>query len=335
MLTQVTIQNYRGIRDGIFTELGPINIVVGPNNSGKSTFLEAVYLLQKTSQEADPLERDAFRVVSDRRNEGKPPEGIDLLARALGSSQQEPFLPPQTWWYRLDMTAPLRVEGTTRETDGNDELHSLLIEGPAKKPPVKISGGGPRLSRALLLDLEIVRDMRIERRLWIDLFKKRLDKPLTRWLSDVYGLQVESLSTSAEGLLVGLADVGLPIDSLGSGARVATRLLMGALVTQRSILLLEEMDAFQSSVSLKRLATYLLETCVRGDVQLFITTHRQQTIQAFLEAGEARSADVRILPLVTGKDGMVRGRGISGADAVALLESGTDLRDLYQSMRAE
>ena len=43
MITKLSIKNFRGIRDGEL-ELAPLTILLGGNNSGKSTILEALFL---------------------------------------------------------------------------------------------------------------------------------------------------------------------------------------------------------------------------------------------------------------------------------------------------
>ena len=45
MLRDLTIQNYRCFKDFHINELATVNLIVGQNNSGKTTFLEAIYLL--------------------------------------------------------------------------------------------------------------------------------------------------------------------------------------------------------------------------------------------------------------------------------------------------
>jgi len=45
MLRDLTIQNYRCFKDFNIDELARVNLIVGQNNSGKTTFLEAIYLL--------------------------------------------------------------------------------------------------------------------------------------------------------------------------------------------------------------------------------------------------------------------------------------------------
>src|SRR3954447_19808573 len=45
MLRDLTIQNYRAFNDFTIDGLARVNLIVGANNSGKTSFLEAVYLL--------------------------------------------------------------------------------------------------------------------------------------------------------------------------------------------------------------------------------------------------------------------------------------------------
>ena len=45
MLRDLTIKNYRAFKDFSIDGLARVNLIVGANNSGKTSFLEAVYLL--------------------------------------------------------------------------------------------------------------------------------------------------------------------------------------------------------------------------------------------------------------------------------------------------
>src|ERR687885_894018 len=45
MLREITIQNYRCFKEFYIDDLARVNLIVGQNNSGKTTFLEASYLL--------------------------------------------------------------------------------------------------------------------------------------------------------------------------------------------------------------------------------------------------------------------------------------------------
>jgi len=50
MIKRLKIQNFRGIKEGTL-ELSPITILLGPNNSGKSTILEALFLAPNPGRE--------------------------------------------------------------------------------------------------------------------------------------------------------------------------------------------------------------------------------------------------------------------------------------------
>ena len=43
MIKKLEISNFRGIKEGSL-ELAPINILLGPNNAGKTAILEALFL---------------------------------------------------------------------------------------------------------------------------------------------------------------------------------------------------------------------------------------------------------------------------------------------------
>lgn len=52
MIESIHIKNFRGIQDGKIDKFSKINLLVGPNNSGKSAVLEAIYLANTQSKEA-------------------------------------------------------------------------------------------------------------------------------------------------------------------------------------------------------------------------------------------------------------------------------------------
>ena len=61
MIRSLEIENFRGIQSGKLENLTPLTILVGPNSSGKSTVLDALFL------SASPSAGDALVKLMDRR----------------------------------------------------------------------------------------------------------------------------------------------------------------------------------------------------------------------------------------------------------------------------
>lgn len=317
MLRQLTIKWFRGIRDGLFEGFGPVNLLVGPNSCGKSSFLEAVSLLAAKYADHDPLGRSYREMVCKRRNE------------------QDAF--PLAWWHQFDQRQDIEIIAGIEEH--LPEPHIQQVE--AFYSPGKITGQAPqpdtvqKLVRTLFMDVDSVRDQAIEEQLWPNFYRRRLDKPLIKELNEIYDLGLESVSFSPpRQLLVGLPSIGLPLDSLGAGTRMTARLLIAALAVTDSILLLEEIDAFQAPSSLKRLAGALTRIAAKERVQVFISTHRLQTVSAFLEAEPELDA-VRVLPISRSPDGVVRARALGQKEAATLASAGVDFRELYGTVHPE
>ncbi|WP_221389659.1 AAA family ATPase [Dyadobacter sp. NIV53] len=45
MLNSIRIQNYRNLKDLSIEKFGRVNLIIGKNNTGKTSLLEAIYLL--------------------------------------------------------------------------------------------------------------------------------------------------------------------------------------------------------------------------------------------------------------------------------------------------
>src|SRR5262245_45666372 len=51
MITKLRVQNFKCLRD-VTVELGPLTVLIGPNDSGKSSVLDALHLLGRTTTES-------------------------------------------------------------------------------------------------------------------------------------------------------------------------------------------------------------------------------------------------------------------------------------------
>ncbi len=79
MIRSIKIQNFRGIREGGLSDLAPMTLLMGPNNSGKSTCLEAACIPW------DPVPVDGADMVLRRRG-WLGLEELDFAIAAAGTT---------------------------------------------------------------------------------------------------------------------------------------------------------------------------------------------------------------------------------------------------------
>jgi recombinational DNA repair ATPase RecF len=83
MISSLHIEGYRGFEDFEMNDLGRINLLVGTNNSGKTSVLEAIYLL---STAGDPA---SLGQLLWQRGERLPPQISGTGDRSSRRSQFE------------------------------------------------------------------------------------------------------------------------------------------------------------------------------------------------------------------------------------------------------
>lgn len=64
MIEQLAIHRFRGIREGKLEDLGKVNVLIGPNNSGKTAILEMLYLTGVSGRSSRfKIETDALELI--------------------------------------------------------------------------------------------------------------------------------------------------------------------------------------------------------------------------------------------------------------------------------
>jgi len=234
LIREIALTNFRGIRDGSVTGLGEINVFAGRNNSGKSTILEALYLLRvPLGPESELggmsalgwlLQRRARRTVPDARTlswhyDGGDPltisctfDGLKMMMKAKCSENRIDF-------EFLDATSSLslfKVRNAGNESYVYDYPGGGI--GQNTKDPLllldfqKIGGQPPLLDPnfpssckqflqyiqgIVLVDEQFVAQTEaIEDVFWPRILAKRVDKRLSQILNDTYGANIEHFTLS-------------------------------------------------------------------------------------------------------------------------------------------
>ncbi len=68
MLRRLEIKNFKGIKEGTLEGLAQVNLLVGRNNSGKSTILDALIMLRSPLARLDYLGNDGLEQIGISRS---------------------------------------------------------------------------------------------------------------------------------------------------------------------------------------------------------------------------------------------------------------------------
>lgn len=310
-LESLRIRRFRGIREGEINGFSDVNLLVGRNNSGKSTVAEAIAWGTQPVGSVDPVGRNAMDIWSQAH------------AGATGAEL----------YYRQDKSQSVEVTARINEVK---LFRSLSPNGQQKFEPKKDTWQQNDPIFKYVRALTVFRPIdgwnpQIEQKLWPQLLANRGDKALTQMLNDIFKLDAEGFQLLPDRrLLVMFPEYSVPVDVQGDGTRAALRSLMLLAALQSTLFIVEEPESHQHPGSLERFALAICKQAKRQDVQLLVSTHSAECIQSFLTAAEESHLQSEVFHLRR-EDGALDASRLDGDTVQTLRETGVDVRylDLY------
>jgi len=316
--------------------LTDVNVLVGRNNSGKTTVVEAIMRLLMTDRGGgrDLLDRNIDSLWAQIRNvqPGYPPE--------------LPGYPPELW-YRQDQSQSITLEGTLGDDTvphrDNEASLSLVVKVLQERnlavTPSRSFAGGPAVEASVtrfasgltLFRPSDATNNAIENTFWARLLSDRRDKILTKILNDVFSFRAEGFQLLPDKRLMVLFEQhSLPLDAQGDGTRAVLRALMLLSMLRGTMFLMEEPESHQHPGSLERFARAICRLAREQEVQLLISTHSAECVRAFLTAAQEAGSEGAVFHL-TLEDGLQEARRLDAATVETLTATGVDVRflDLY------
>ncbi len=298
----IHVESYRGISGLTLDAPGRVNLIVGVNNAGKTSLLEAIYLLAHQNDELALLDAIHWR----GRMEGDSPpfwlvEQLPGFARISGRFDEMPD----------NRTSVEFKVGTAPEPDVEDQtsfLSKLVIESGygalAQRTDVEFFGDRPRRTRfegrnwlcrsAFTSPFVANRPETLARcnkasieagtkRQIIDFIRERVDP----------GLRNIEMSDRFSRFLVTHDDFEKAPDLAVFGEGVRRLFEIGLLFAdvRGGVLLVDE---FENAIHTELLAEFtrlVQELAVERNVQVFLSTHSKEAIDAFVSNGQ-RADDV-------------------------------------------
>jgi predicted ATPase len=314
MIHNLHITNYRAFERLSVEPLQRVNLIVGTNNAGKTSLLEAVYLL------ASQHKQNSLATILQERGEFLSDVQDSWLGRVN---------PTQIRWNQIDgyLVAQLfhgRASG----------VHTpITIQ--SKAPPTMLAlsignGQDPQAdSDYLIVEIETNATKSTAEKIKLD---SNILPPFARWKRDLQqpgGVRfmttnfmdyaemanlwdrivltpseesvvdalrliepcIERISftggrTSYSGILVRLQgeETPIPLDSMGDGVRRILAITVALVSIGQGTMLIDEIDTGLYYAVLKDMWRVVIETAMKQDAQVFATTHSWDCVKAFQQA---------------------------------------------------
>ncbi|MBI5082413.1 MAG: AAA family ATPase [Chloroflexi bacterium] len=312
MIRDLTIQGYRCFKGFHVDGLARVNLIVGQNNSGKTSLLEAIYLLARQGIPQTLIEVLFKRGEIIQQNGGgekrtfyrsnyQPQHIYHGYEPKVGQSIKVLSNKEDTLGLDIALSLSRRIDVQTfkdlpafsiKYLSGEsfvitvDEMGDMQVI-PANEPsysftPPKYNHHYITTSRVNLLELGD---------LWSEITLTTKEEAVIQSLQ-ILDQNVERLAFSTKrdavttGVLLKLKSRHEPVSlsSMGDGMRRILTLAISAVTSENGVLLVDEVDTglyYNTQFDMWRL---LIETAQRLNVQIFATTHSLDCVRAFQEA---------------------------------------------------
>ena len=314
MLNSLRIRNYRGFKDLKVDGLNRINLIAGKNNSGKTSLLEAIFLLCGGGDPSLAMNANVIRdqdwalpvtqttVMTDWKSifhnlcldraieiEGTHTSQGCMKLRIESGSQLPLGSTDSTSIANTSDVGSLKFS-YSNSVYGRTEGHVYL--NPGGQPAVEYSTGNAIRSFTTKILLPGLRNPSDDAALLGKLRIQKRDDLLIEALRVIEPKLQSVIDSSASGMPMIWGDVGLsemvPLYTMGEGMTRLARIILGISSAPVGILLIDEIEnGFHHSVQVK---VWKAIACAaeQFDTQIFATTH---SYECFENAVNALGAD--------------------------------------------
>lgn len=325
MFNQVVIENFRGISSAKIDGLKNVNLFFGKNNCGKSSVLDAIFLISGPSNPALPININFFRGYNKvSRNDIRLDfyqlnDNIPIHLYAKDGEERD-----------LSVSA-IELGQRNVSLSGSDE--GSISSQAEKRYGFKMSytiDGNPFTSQLEIDASDISKAVTKADKKYNETIRCRYVSPKFDFMASILGLSniiqnkdevfiLDALKliepTVRDFVIAGqdlLVDVGLkeriPINLLGDGARKIVALLTAVYDCKNGIVLVDEIsNGFHYSVMTSLWETLLIAS-EKNNTQLFATTHDIDSIKGLIGAARQTKSEGRVsaYKLVKGDDGVIQ-----------------------------
>jgi hypothetical protein len=340
VLRTLSLTAYRGISNFVLSELSPVSLIVGANNAGKSSILEAAGIVLRPPDPGQWVNavrrRDADMALVDgiwsmfpgSKTLHPEDEQQESSRIALGAQLGETAR-------RVEARAWASQVPAMEEAGGLAVRVEVMVNG---EPPIELRFP---TSRAVVHQVPLYRVFTVtpashySTRAFVEQLSQVVDagrKQLAVQLLKIFDGEVEDLDVIAslgrEAVRVTHASRGVvDLSSFGDGMRRAVALALALTRASQGVLLVDELEAGIHHSVLRSVLDKLLEAAATSKVQLLATTHSLEAVDALVGSVADRGAtDALAAFWIQRKDGRHEVRRYDFERLLQLREGGLDIR---------
>lgn len=343
LLRDLTIENYRSFEKYKLDGFGRVNLLVGDNNSGKTSVLEAVHILISQGKMECALEtlglREAIKTRSKDANGrivGHPDamswfrdevNAIEITRKSF--AVQESGSVKRRVEFSVDYTADQKPNLLVATAYANGVLcrrqavqldEAGLARGPIQTPtkprgadnvPVDIG----QIPNHLFVPSHGLKTSRLAQ-LWAALLPMRSESSVVRCMNvidaEIRQIQFSPTTRSRSDIWVDHTNKRLTLANLGEGAVFLLSIGVALASSQHGLLFVDEIDTGLHYSKLSGLWRMVIKAAKDLDVQVFATTHSLdciRAIEAACDSDESLREDVALFSIDRRMDEAVRYAG--------------------------
>ncbi len=352
MYKSIEIKNFRLFKDFTIEGLGRVNLIVGKNNVGKTSLLEALFLQQGPSNPTLELRINTMRGLEDFGNNPKEIWGSlfyksDLQNKIKISTIDDSDIP------RTIKIALTTLSGKYVTKNGQENIQEMLadtssvlnlqkeyIEKNKKHLATRAFPVSEGIQFQSKKDIHRPNGHFIGARtrtkhsdnakLFGNLAKEKREKQLIKYLNEIEP-NLRSLSVlllGSESIIWG--DIGdeklLPIFALGDGINRLLNIILAILNSSEGIVLIDEIENGLYHKNMVKVWRAIYDIADENNVQVFATTHSDECVEAARQAFEGVGEDEFKFFRLRRKDERIEAVGLDWEMLNASAEMGLEVR---------
>ena len=318
ILNEINIHHFRGLNKLEIKDLSFVNVLAGPNNSGKTSVLEAIKILENPSYIGQLL-----RLSTIRANVSPAARKKNIVQYLLSIFQKDIESDEPTALYRIEIGASIKnteylyeVGGTIGEsTNASGEPQTMMdlsvkVSNKSNPKPTYLykqivnntdklfTANEKNLYRAMYV-FSNVNYYRATAHHIKDYVISNGKEELLEILNS-FDATIKDISIIDEEIYLHSTRNGtLPLFSYGAGMQKALCLAVEIAYCKNGIILVDEIDNAIHVTAFKDVFHWFLNACRKYHVQAFITTHSAEALDAILSISHDYFSEEDLLRVIT------------------------------------